>query len=99
MPHTPVLAALGTAMLLVACAPQPTAPPPRPTLPIERPDACGATRLQHLVGQPVTAFDPRSARGPVRVIPPGTAVTMDFLPHRLNIETDRRSRITRVFCG
>ena len=37
--------------------------------------------------------------GPVRVIGPNQAVTMDFNPERINLETDAVGIITRVFCG
>jgi len=35
----------------------------------------------------------------LRWIPPGTAVTMDYRPDRLNIELDAQGRITRIGCG
>lgn len=35
----------------------------------------------------------------VRVIPPGTAITMDYSSSRLNLETDSRGIITRFYCG
>ena len=34
-----------------------------------------------------------------RIIPPGTAVTMDYIPDRLNLEVDDQGLITRVYCG
>ncbi|MEO1704828.1 MAG: I78 family peptidase inhibitor [Pseudomonadota bacterium] len=37
--------------------------------------------------------------GPVRVIRPGTAVTMDFIATRLNIFLDDTDTVTRVSCG
>jgi hypothetical protein len=61
-------------------------------------DSCGAAALQGLVGTPVDQAD-LSAHAPLRVIPPGTAVTMDHRPDRLNVETDAGGVITRVFCG
>ncbi len=36
---------------------------------------------------------------PVRVIAPGTAVTMDYSASRLNLETDASGRVTRFRCG
>ena len=41
----------------------------------------------------------KSFTGPVRVIGPNQAVTMDFNPERINLETDAVGIITRVFCG
>lgn len=59
-------------------------------------DACGASRLQERVGTQVGQHD----FGPgTRIIPPGTAVTMDHRPDRLNVETDADGVITRVYCG
>lgn len=35
----------------------------------------------------------------VRLIPPGTAITQDYVPDRLNVELDADDRITRLWCG
>ena len=58
--------------------------------------SCGADVLQDRVGTQVTdhAFVPGA-----RIIPPGTAVTMDHRPDRLNVETDDNGVITRIYCG
>jgi len=61
-----------------------------------RASACGADALQPLVGTPVGEHD--FADG-TRIIPPGTAVTMDFRSDRLNVETDEGGTITRIYCG
>jgi hypothetical protein len=83
-------------LALAACVPSapPEAPPP---LPPE--NACGAADLQSLVGQPAAVLDTMRFGGPVRVIRPGMAVTMDYSADRLTIEIDRRERIARVSCG
>ncbi len=60
---------------------------------------CGAADLQGLVGQPRAAFDDSAVDGPVRVLPPGSMMTMDHRPERLNLELDEAGRITRVWCG
>lgn len=91
MQSFPVLAA--GALLLAACV-SPAAPPPQDTA-----NACGAEELQGLAGQPLAAFDPAQARGPVRIIGPDTAVTMDHSPARLNISHGADLRITAVTCG
>jgi hypothetical protein len=82
---------------LMACTMTDLPAPPTPADPA--PDACGANRLQWLVGGPVSAFDPATATGAVRVIRPGMAVTMDFSETRLNLETDAAGMVTRVRCG
>jgi len=62
---------------------------------------CGAAAFQHLVGQPVTPNEAEIGSGdrPVRIIPPGTAVTMDHRPDRLNVDLDENDVITRIWCG
>lgn len=57
---------------------------------------CGADALQSRVGTPVAQHD--FADG-TRIIPPGTAVTMDYRSDRLNVETDEDGVITRIYCG
>ncbi len=83
-------------LVLSACElPPPVTPAPDPGLE----GNCGAAGIQGMVGQPVSALGGMSFPGPVRVIRPGDAVTMDFIPNRLNVELDARERITRLFCG
>jgi hypothetical protein len=36
---------------------------------------------------------------PVRVIPPNSAVTMDYRPERINFDLDAADRISAVRCG
>ncbi|MDY0957429.1 I78 family peptidase inhibitor [Sphingomonas sp. CFBP8993] len=66
--------------------------------------ACGDARVAHLVGK-VWSESLRaqilktSSAASLRVIAPGTVVTMDYRPDRLNIETDDQGRVTRLRCG
>ena len=62
-------------------------------------DACHASELQYLVGQPGVVLDGMRFSQEVRVIEFGMAVTMDYNPARLNIQLDRRDVIERVNCG
>ena len=62
-------------------------------------DACGAGALAGLVGGPASALDGRTGPGPVRLIRPGMAVTMDYNPLRLNATLDAGGRILRLSCG
>jgi len=80
---------------LVACVPFPE-PAPQPA-PVE--NACGAQELQGLVAQPATVLETMRFSGPLRIIRPGMAVTMDFNPARLNIDVNGDDRITRVYCS
>ncbi len=60
---------------------------------------CIADQLQDHVGQPISALDHNSLPQPMRVIGPGTAVTMDYRIERLNIEHDQSEIIQRIYCG
>ena len=60
---------------------------------------CGALDLQYLVGAPARDLEAIRFNKPVRVIYPGTAVTMDFSADRLNFQIGRDGRIQRVSCG
>lgn len=76
-----------------------------PSLP--PPDDCGAAALQDKIGQPVTgttATDahvggvPIQSRGNVRIVAPGQAITMDFNPERLTIDTDSAGNLVSARC-
>lgn len=67
--------------------------------PPEMTGTCGAESLQHLVGQSRDAFDAEAIDGPVRVLPPGAMMTMDYRLDRLNVELSQDDLITRIWCG
>lgn len=60
---------------------------------------CGASELQYLVGKPETVLQTMKFAGPVRIIQPGMAVTMDYSESRLNILINDTGRIESVTCG
>ncbi|MDP2738635.1 MAG: I78 family peptidase inhibitor [Pseudorhodobacter sp.] len=62
-------------------------------------DACGASSLQALLGKPESVLKDMIFAGPLRVIHPGQAVTMDYSAARLNGEIDAAGLIARVNCG
>lgn len=62
-------------------------------------DACGASGLQGLVGQPVAQQDFSGVGAARRVMAEGSAMTMDYREDRLNVTYDRGGRITRIWCG
>lgn len=64
----------------------------------EEEDACGAVQYRSLVGANIAAVSLPAALDD-RVIGPDTAVTMDFVPTRLNIEIDGDGEILRLYCG
>ena len=66
---------------------------------------CNAAAAQSFVGKEATeatvadAQRAAGAKGDVRVIKPGQAVTMDYRADRLNVEVDARNAIVRITCG
>lgn len=90
-----VLIAAAGCGVLAAC--QPAAEPP-PALP-DMTAQCGAERLQSLIGQPEAALKTRDRKGPVRVLRPGMAATMDFRHDRLNVLLDKSGTIIELTCG
>jgi hypothetical protein len=86
---------LFTAGILSACAP--LAPPVAINQPVI--SACDVDNLAHLVGLPRRALDGTSFEGPVRWLAPGSMMTMDFSPDRVNFELDADDIITRIYCG
>lgn len=67
-------------------------------------DECGAQTLQNYLG--MVAAGPvgarlREAAGDkrIRFIGPDDAVTMDYRPDRLNVETNATGKIVRIRCG
>jgi hypothetical protein len=99
---TPRLAAAATLLSLAACSAE--APPPAPTPPPPAAQGCGAEQLGAYVGQP--ASDEVLARirewrgdAPIRVLKPGSAMTMDYRPERLNIFLDDKGVIEKFQCN
>ncbi|WP_084861869.1 I78 family peptidase inhibitor [Salibaculum halophilum] len=70
-----------------------------PGVPASDADTCGAADHAGLVGQDATALERVLILGPVRVIRPGMAVTMDHRPDRINFSISEAGRITRIYCG
>jgi len=97
MRHLPALFAV---LILAGCelADQPPFQG-QPPLPPAADDTCGANERAALIGQDVTALERIMILGPVRVNRPGTAVTMDYRPNRINFDIDGAERISRIFCG
>ncbi|MFT4013906.1 MAG: I78 family peptidase inhibitor [Paracoccus sp. (in: a-proteobacteria)] len=85
------LSRLAPVVLLAACS-----VPSEPSKPDH--DLCGASRLQGLVGQPKAVLARMELPKGTRVIGPSQAVTMDFRPTRLNVETGPDQRIARIGC-
>ena len=86
-----LVAPIGLAALS-ACAETPAAPD------TGNGATCNAGQFTDDLGRPVGELDLPEERQ-VRVIGPDEAVTMDYMPTRLNIEVDDENRVVRVYCG
>jgi hypothetical protein len=62
-------------------------------------DVCGAANMQSFVGQPESALKGSSFTGPVRILHPNDAATMDYSGGRINFVIDANGVISRVYCG
>lgn len=79
------------AMLLAACATKP--------LLAQGEDDCGASQFQFLVGRPNDQI-PTTLPSTARVVADNQAVTMDYIPDRLNIVWNHETRMVEsVRCG
>ena len=61
--------------------------------------SCGAENLQHLVNLPYEARDFEVEGRALRILPPGSVMTMDHRIDRLNVDLDQKGIITRIWCG
>jgi len=75
------------------------APPPMAGADPAVEDTCGMTQHAALIGKPATDAAVPPAGPQVRHLPPGSQVTMDFSPTRLNIDIDDAGVITALRCG
>jgi hypothetical protein len=82
-------------LFLAACAANPVPPAPAPVLR----DTCTATPYRGLVGQDATALEKVLILRQVRIIRPGTMVTQDMRPERINFQIGPDNRITDITCG
>ena len=60
---------------------------------------CGGNGLYVLVGHPATSLPDSGTWSYLRVIKPGTVVTMDYVANRLNARVDPMGRIVSLTCG
>ena len=67
--------------------------------PPELPDACGSEQYQHMIGRTRPDVEELGIEPPVRIIPHGHFVTLEFLPNRINFRLDEQGLVTRVYCG
>ena len=90
-PHTGVpglrtcLALGGLVSVIAACTPAPE-------------DTCGAKDYLDAIGQP-PGFVTLPTDRPVRILRPGEAMTLDYIPERLNVEVGSLGLVTALRCG
>lgn len=51
------------------------------------------------VGKPVDEAAIKATGRPSRIMAPGSMMTMDHSPQRINVEHDKDMKVTRVWCG
>ncbi len=62
-------------------------------------DACGMAPFRRYLGQPASDIPQADLPARARIVGPGTRVTMDYAPRRLNILTDEAGAIIGFKCG
>ncbi len=88
------------ALTLSACVAVVPTPIPGPVVaPVADLRQCGGNGLYALVGHPATSLPDSGTWSYLRVIRPGTMVTMDYVATRLNARVDPMGRIVSLTCG
>lgn len=62
-------------------------------------DACGAAGMQSLKGRDASVLAAMTLPQGTRLLYPGTPMTEDYRPGRLNIDITQSGRITGLWCG
>ncbi|HAQ35551.1 MAG: hypothetical protein CMF74_02070 [Maricaulis sp.] len=93
--------AVGIIAIVAACSTVQNSGMTNPgTAPMD-PDAptCAAPDMQYLVGQRIGEVDTATLPQPMRVVPHGMAVTMDYRGDRTTVWLTEDDRVERVVCG
>lgn len=93
--------AVAIVSVIAACSTVQETGMPAPGTPPVDPDApdCPAPQLQYLVGQRIGEVDTSTLPQPLRVVPHGMAVTMEYRAERTTVWLDDQDRVERVQCG
>ena len=62
-------------------------------------DTCGSTDYAETIGTQHADHDFEKDDRPLRIIPPNSAVTMDYRAERLNVDIDENGLVVRIWCG
>ena len=74
-------------------------PAPVASAPMPEPQLCAADQMQSLVGDDISNHPELVRSKDLRILEPGSMVTMDYRADRMNIDTDEAGIITKVYCG
>lgn len=100
--RTPALGAALAGALLATAGCTAGGPPPEPLPPPA--EGCGAEQLGGYVGHKATdeviaSLQQWRGENPIRVLKPGSAMTMDYRPNRLNVYLDDAGVIKEFKCN
>lgn len=93
-----------TALTLAACSPHTPPATETPPPPSAEGASCGAGQFASYVGRKATddviaAITKVRGDQPIRILRPGTAMTMDYRQERLNVDIDEAGTIKRLYCA
>lgn len=87
-------------LIAAACGPiEQPAPKITPPLPTGSDDTCRAVDHRDSIGESVTVLEREPLLQPVRILRPGSAMTLDYLQTRINFVLDADDNITSITCG
>jgi len=86
-------------LLLGACTATDSVQSADRVAPLAQDDSCNAAAVAGLVGQDATALERVLLLGPMRMIRPGTVVTQDYSPARINFHIGADNVLRRITCG
>jgi peptidase inhibitor I78 family protein len=94
----------GIFLAVSACATNPPADAAPPVHGATGGGTCDPANIQQFVGQAVTAdvqaaMKQVSGASIVRIVPPGTMITMEYSPERLTVYTDANNRVEKIACS
>ncbi|EPX79642.1 I78 family peptidase inhibitor [Salipiger mucosus] len=95
------IAILPTVLLLAACQPVESGETRSKDTDMKKDPAqtaCQPERFEQYIGQPADTIEVPEGT-PYRVTAPGTVITMEHLPQRVNFQTDEDGIVLRITCG
>ncbi|WP_239113204.1 I78 family peptidase inhibitor [Shimia biformata] len=68
-------------------------------VPLTGSKSCKDEVFAALAGKPLSIIDTIETPDNMRILPPGSISTSDYIPQRLNVEHDDQDVITSAYCG